>query len=211
MRVAITLQIPTEAKLCLYPPTTQPIAGSINTEVLPALHAQGRTVDVMLPDGNCLFRAISKGLFGVQSGHLTLREIIVTFIQSNEKVFGGVCNGTVQTHCERMRKTGAFGTQAELQATASLFQVPVYVFHKPGREGRNWEWMRYQPYSKEHLSHSATRLNIPEAPDSVRLEILYSRTGAHFDLIVPQSEKSAVSPPVLPGLLHEEQATHILH
>ena len=44
-----------------------------------------------------------------------------------------------------------------------------------------------------------------------RFYIIYGRTGAHFELIVPQSEESAVSPPILPGLLHKEQAMHILH
>jgi len=54
-----------------------------------------------------------------------------------------------------------FGTQAELQAAASLFQIFIYVFHKRSEE-RGWEWMRYKPYTKESLSYSG--VSIPDAP-----------------------------------------------
>ena len=139
MKVAIALQVPTEAKLCLNPPITQPVTGCISAQVLPVLHAQRRTVDVMLPDGNCLFRAFSKALFAVQSGHITLRKLLVTFVESNKGIFKGLCNGTLESHCARMRKASTFGTQAELQAAASLFQVYIYVFYKRSEE-RGWEW-----------------------------------------------------------------------
>jgi hypothetical protein len=36
----------------------------------------------------------------------------------------------MEEHCKRMEMPGTFGTQAELQATASLFQAPVYLFQK---------------------------------------------------------------------------------
>ena len=197
MKVAIALQVPTEAKLCLNPPITQPVMGCISVQVLPLLHTQTRTVDVMLPDGNCLFRAFSKALFAVQSGHLTLRKLLVSFIESNERIFRGLCNGTLQSHCVRMRNASTFGTQAELQAAASLFQVCVYVFHKRSEE-RGWEWMWYKPHDKEKLNRSV--ISIPEAPDNFHIEILYNEAGAHFDLIVPTSSHNILAPPQLPGV-----------
>ena len=72
MKVAIALEVPTEGKLCLSPPITPPLTGCISAQVLPVLHTQRRTIDVMLPDENCLFRAFTKALFPVQSGHITL-------------------------------------------------------------------------------------------------------------------------------------------
>ena len=149
----------------------------------------------MLPDGNCLFRAFSKALFAVQSGHFTLRKLLVNFIESNERLFRGLCNDTLQSHCARMRKATTFGTQAELQAAASLFQVFVYVFYKHSEE-RGWEWMWYKPYSKEKLNYSA--ISIPKAPDNFHIEILYNEAGSHFDLIVPMNPHSILPPPQLP-------------
>ena len=81
----------------------------------------------MLPDGNCLFRAFCKA---VQSGHIILQKLLVTFVESNKRIFKGLCNGTLESHCARMRKASTFGTQAELQAAASLFQVYIYVLVK---------------------------------------------------------------------------------
>ena len=73
---------------------------------------------------------------GIQSGHIKLRNLLVSFIESNTSVLGGLCNGTVQSHCSNMRKASTFGTQAELQAAASLFQVMIYIFDSASEERR---------------------------------------------------------------------------
>lgn len=182
MKVALALEVPTEARLCLSPPTTQTASHYVAAQVLPMLHSQGRIVDAMLPDGNCLFRALSKALFGVQSGHSKIRNLLVSFIETNNQVFAGLCNGSIETHCSRMRKASTFGTQAELQAAASLFQSYIFVFDKPS-DDRGWGWMRYKPFSKEKLSYS---ICLPPPPDGFRIKILYDEVGAHFDLIVPK-------------------------
>ena len=86
------LQIPTEARFCFNPPVCPPLLGSMGHQVLPRLNRQGRTIDAILPGGNCLFRSISKSLFGTSSGHLHLRKLMVTFIKSNLQLLGGLCN-----------------------------------------------------------------------------------------------------------------------
>ena len=180
MKVAIALEVPTEAKLCLSPPITPPVTGCISAQVLPVLHTQRQTIDVMLPDGNCLFRAFSKALFAVQSGHITLRKLLVTFIESNGRVFKGLCNGTVQSYCARMRKVSTFGTQAELQAAAPLFQVFVYMFYQRSEE-RGWEWMRYKPYRHiERRSSIAVILTFLKLPIFFTLKKLYNEAGSHM-------------------------------
>ena len=182
MKVALALEVPTEARLCLNPPITQTASHYVAAQVLPILHSQGRTVDAMLPDGNCLFRALSKALFAVQSGHSKIRNLLVSFIETNNRVFGGLCNGSIEIHCGRMRKASTFGTQAELQAAASLFRFYIYVFDKPS-EDRGWGWMRYKPFSKEKLNYS---ICLPPPPDGFHIEVLYDEVGAHFYLIVPK-------------------------
>ena len=123
------LQIPTEARFCFNPPVCPPLLGSMGHQLLPRLNSQGRTIDAILPGGNCLFRSISKSLFGTSSGHLHLRKLMVTFTKSNIRLLGGLCNPpSIEEHCKRMETPGTFGTQAELQATAFLFQVPVYLY-----------------------------------------------------------------------------------
>ena len=151
MKLAISLEIPTEAKLCLQPQIT---SLTQCLEVVPLLKAQDRIVDAIIPDGNCLFRALSKALFAVQSGHLKIRQLLVNFIQLNAKEFSGLCNGSIASHCAGMKVPATFGTQAELYAAASLFQIPVYVFYKRSEE-EGWEWMMYDSYNKESLQTPA--------------------------------------------------------
>ena len=198
MQLAISLHIPTEAKLCLKPPVTAPETGSIGHQLLPLLNSQGRTVDVILPDGNCLFRSISKVLFATSSGHLTLRKLIVDFIESNPRYLGGLCNGSLQNHCQQMRKAGTFGTQAELQAASFLFQIPVYLFQKPNAT-RDWEWMVYNPQAKSNLDFSTCphiHVAALQSPTNFHIEILYK--AVHFDVIVSLQPNALLPPPTLP-------------
>ena len=198
IKLANIVKIPTEASLCLYPPVSPPLQGSMGHQLLPTLNNQGRTIDAILPDGNCLFRSISKALFGTSSGHLHLRKLIVAFIRSNSKLLGGLCNPpSMEEHCKHMEKPGKFATQAELQAMASLFQVPVYLFQKPN-ETRDWEWMVYSPQPKKRLNYTVCPgLETVKPPSTFDIKILYH--GAHFDVIRTSSDPRVQLPfPHLP-------------
>ena len=190
------MQIPTEARFCFNPPTYPPLPGSMGHQLLPTLNSQGRTIDAIVPDGNCLFRSISKALFGTSSGHLHLRKLIVSFIRSNLQLLGGLCNlPSIEEHCKRMETPGTFGTQAKLQATASLFQVPVYLFQKP----KDWEWMVYSPQPKRRLNYTVCPgLETVLSPSTFDIEIPYH--GAHFDVIASSDPRVQLPFPHLPNI-----------
>ena len=194
VKLANILLLPTEAKLCLHPLVSPPLHGSTAHQLLPTLSIQGRTIDVILPDGNCLFRSISKALFGTSSGHFCLRKLIVTFIRSNSQLLGELCNPpSMEEHCKRMETPGTFGTQAELQATTSLFQVPVYLFQKPN-ETRDWEWVVYSPQPRSRLNYTlCSGLENVHPPNTFNIEILYH--GAHFDVIANSDPRVQLPPP----------------
>lgn len=102
-----------------------------------------------------------------------------------------------------MKTPFVFGTDAELQAAASLLQIPVYVLNKPMETG-GWEWMHYKPHDK--ISREGI-MRLPDTPPTFRIEILYVRAGAHFDLIVPQNRDIPLPLPQLPDVpptLHME-------
>ena len=63
-------------------------------------------IDTMLPDGNCLFLALSKALFGLQSGHLIIRKQLVVMIKCNPHMFSGLCNYPFELHCTKMVTAG---------------------------------------------------------------------------------------------------------
>ena len=64
------------------PPTT-----SDYQPIQKALQDQERQIDCIKGDGNCLFRSISKELFGHQEYHAVIRHIQVDFIVQNSNLF----------------------------------------------------------------------------------------------------------------------------
>ena len=98
------------------------------------LWSQGRKRKVILGDGNCLFRAVAHIVYGTQESHATVRRILVTFVSKNRPVLVKyVTNGSFEEHMRAVAREGAWGTQVELYAAASLYQLPVYIFspHPP--------------------------------------------------------------------------------
>ena len=53
------------------------------------LTASGRRFDLAKPDGNCLFRALSKQLCGDPENNGLLREVLTNYVSSNPTLFSG--------------------------------------------------------------------------------------------------------------------------
>ena len=112
----------------------------------PFLNKQGREIARVLGDGNCLFRAISKAICNTEDYHLNLRK--AQFEADNDTVFRSV-HETVHktqfdTHVKNIKKQYIWGTNTEITAVATLFQVEVYVatnYYRPGVP----MWIKYTP------------------------------------------------------------------
>ena len=154
--------------------------------------SQHRQVDLITGDGNCLFRSLSKSIFGVQAGHVILRVLLTTFILRNKMVPGKFCNGEVDDHCGQMAKNGTFGTQAEIHAAAAYFQVPIFTFCI---SARNWHWIKFTPVLRTLLDFAGCPLITPPPP-LFRIKLLHH--SSHYDRISPNTTKQ-LPPPSLPG------------
>ena len=98
----------------------------------PFLFKQGREPDRVLGDGNCLFRALSRALTGVEDHHIALRKTIAEFEASNTTTFQPLHIAINQTipfpdHLQNIRKLSVWGTNLEIIAAASLFQLDIYL------------------------------------------------------------------------------------
>ena len=94
------------------------------------LTAHGRQLHPAKPDGNCLFRALSKQMAGDSSKHAELREILTSFISHNTHVFGRgwtIENHTLEEHIAKVAKVQQYGSHVEIKAAASLCQTSIYV------------------------------------------------------------------------------------
>ena len=83
-----------------------------------------------IPDGNCLFRSLSINLYNHQEEHLAIRKLLVKFEELNKDQFANYLTASdasnIDDHICSMVKPFVWGTQVELLAASSFFQVPLY-------------------------------------------------------------------------------------
>ena len=111
------------------------------------LSEQNRSIDIIIGDGNCFFRAISKELFGGEKHHEHLRTILVEYIKLNRRNFQQYMShgsGFIMEHCNRMQKLGVFATQVEIHVLSTFLQIPVYIFSKI-TSSTPWQWIYTNP------------------------------------------------------------------
>ena len=128
-------------------PNKSTLLSSTGYSVLkPFLTKQGREVDRVLGDGNCLFRAFSKAVYGgVEDYHLHLRKAIAEFEADNHKpIHETVYRTKFHTHVQNIKKLYTWGTSTEIIAAATLFQVEVYIATDSYRP-RVPMWLQYTP------------------------------------------------------------------
>ena len=156
-----------------------------NSSIMLLLSKQNRALDRIEGDGNCLFRAISKELFGDDTHHKNLREIIIEYILTNSESFKQFLSNNSETifeHCQTVSKLGTFGTQVEIYALAYFIHIPIYVYSMVGLASM-WRWLQYNP--KQILKYNPIYSNLPlPSPHNYHIELCHTN-GNHFDRIIP--------------------------
>ena len=102
-----------------------------------------RTVN-MRGDGNCLFRAFSYVVLGVQTHHSLIRQAIVDFMKENENLMKGITRDSVPRYLctSMMASENTWGTEVEIFAFATLTRSVVYVYSQYGSKEK---WLEYKP------------------------------------------------------------------
>ena len=140
-----------------------------------------------MEDGNCLFRSLSLQLTGTQDHHIKLRKVIAKFEQTEgvfEKLHKTINRTPFLSHLQKIKKTCVWGTNVEVMATASLFQIDVYV----ATESHNPTWLRYTPRTAATSAQTTSKLLSDISPhlqpQKEWIEIAHV-CGSHFDSIKP--------------------------
>ena len=76
-------------------------------------------------DGNCLFRALSRGCFGSPDYHLDIRESIWDYILQNRKDH---LPQDIDEYIQKMLEDGEWGGEPEIVAFSELYNVNVTVY-----------------------------------------------------------------------------------
>ena len=172
----------------------------------PFLTKQQRELDRVLGDGNCLFRAFSKAICGVEDYHLHLRKAIAEFEADNHNLFKSTHEAVNQTkfstHVQNIKKLYTWGTSTEIIAAATLFQVEVYVATDSYRPGVPM-WLQYRPKPISLLANTTnlpylSKHNINPQCDFHWIELTHV-SSVHFDTTKPL-KGCTLSKPMLEGV-----------
>jgi len=180
-------------------PTSAP--PSVLTDVESFLMSQNRHVYNVLPDGNCMFRALSHQLYGSDEHHLHVRTMLLEVIQSNSITYqpywiedmpwGKV---TFSEHLQRLACAGSWGTQVELQAISDCFNVTCFVC-SPNPSGIvRWE-RKATPKNHSTIIASPMRLQVTLPFTHDHIELSYSKY--HYNSVLPAEKGMQLLPPVI--------------
>ena len=160
------------------------------------LKAAGQKVLPVKGDGNCLFRALGYYLYGTEMMHCKTRAILAKFVAKNSNRFECIImDGTIEGHIEKMQELTVWGTQVELQATASLYQIPVYLLTFSSQVNK-YSWQCYQPWDPSTLNFTDTEPLPTHISELDHIELLHLRS-CHFDCILHKEGGFSLDRPVL--------------
>ena len=114
------------------PPTTEGYKA-----ILTSLKQQNRTIDNIQADGNCMFRSLSKELFGSEKYHSDLRKLVTDFEYCNLQLQpASSSKETCIHHINKMKNETVWGTTTELLSFASYIhrQEQHYKFQGDERQ-----------------------------------------------------------------------------
>ena len=169
---------------------------SETTQMVSFLTASGRRLDPAKPDGNCLFRALSKQLCGDAESNGLLREVLTDYVASNPNLFSGwtTDSQSIEQHISTMRRQGQWGTHLEIKAAATLFKKTVYVATDSLVPGE-CKWVAFPPFPTQNTN---TDLKFIVSNRKPWLELAYT-SSCHYDGVIPIRLDQPHNPPILSG------------
>ncbi|XP_048122422.1 OTU domain-containing protein 1 [Alosa alosa] len=91
------------------------------------LHERQKYRFYIIPDGNCLYRAVSRAAYGNQSKHKELREQAIHYIADHLEEFNPIIEGDVGDFLVSASQEGVWAGYPELLALSKLLNVNIYL------------------------------------------------------------------------------------
>ena len=140
-----------------------------------------RMRDAVRPEGNCLFRALSKGLTGTERNHIVVCLAIVNFMSRHSYISDCIGIGSMNDYLVRsqMGQQGTWGTDVEIAAIATMLDINVVV---SAISETSRQLHVFQPVV--NLLHTQSH---NEGQDHQRIKFYLYHTDArnHYDRMIP--------------------------
>ena len=157
---------------------------------------QGRKAYRIKGDGNCMYRAISYSMTDDEENYPSIRLLLQRFENLNKEIFREVLTSinkpTIEEHITHMGMPNTWGTQVDLFATATYYQVPVYTYVA---EDTHLRWEVFKPLSNADNVHYPITMDGKSFTPHSHFELLYY-PNSHYDSIVDYTtEKPSTTEP----------------
>ena len=159
------------------------------------LHQFQRGIRSIRGDGNCLFRALSSIVCGNEDSHQHIRRILATLCRHNKEHFQPFCHPIpIEEHINGMEKDRVWGTDLEIHAAASLWNVKIYVC-TPDFNSSSYSWLYFNPILNVTIPTQCQELPCP--PGVFHFELFYA-WRCHYDVIIGPHGYVPDYPPPIP-------------
>jgi len=158
-----------------------------------------RGIDPIRGDGNCLFRALSRILCGNEDSHSFVRRTLVTFSEHNKGLLQKFCHPLpIKEHLNGMKLDRIWGTDLEIHAAASLWQVPIYVCTQNPNDPKYF-WVCFKPTDSNKLicPDECRQLQLP--PGVFHFELFHA-WRCHYDVIIGENGNLPFYSPPMPDI-----------
>ena len=92
------------------------------------LKRENMVVHEIKGDGNCLFRAISHQLYGVENHHSHIRTLCMQYIRHEHAFFQDYLTEDIEQYAERNERDGIWGDDVEIQALSEIYARPIEIY-----------------------------------------------------------------------------------
>jgi hypothetical protein len=103
-----------------------------------ALLQQGLLVVGADGDGNCLFRSVSRQMYGTEAHHAMIRACCMDYMLINASYFENFIEGGREefpAYVEHKRQNAVWGDDLEIQAMGEMYRRPVHIFQYHPQHG----------------------------------------------------------------------------
>ncbi len=173
------------------------------TNVDDFLLAESRSLNVILDDGNCMFRALSHQLYESEEYHLGIRNILVNVIEANAELYkpywiedlpwGKV---SFAEHLTQLKRPGSWGTQLELIVFSDCFNLPVYVCSRNLSGIIRWE-CKGTPKYPNRIVPPSPRPSRPTQLPFTQGHIELAHHSGHYDSVIPRQRGTKLFSPII--------------
>ncbi|XP_024514759.1 OTU domain-containing protein 5 [Selaginella moellendorffii] len=89
---------------------------------------KGFEVRRMVPDGNCLFRAVADQVYGDPEMFGETRQMCIDYMERERDHFSQFITEGFTTYCKRKRRDKVYGNNLEIQAMAEMYNRPIHIY-----------------------------------------------------------------------------------